>query len=49
MFGTISADDHYTGGKAAAFGGTTTMIDFCFPGAWQPGQKISPGIAHGGS
>lgn len=28
MFGTISSDDHYTGGKAAAFGGTTTMIDF---------------------
>ncbi len=28
MFGTISTDDHYTGGKAAAFGGTTTMIDF---------------------
>ncbi len=28
MFGTISADDHYTGGKAAAFGGTTTMLDF---------------------
>ena len=28
MMGTISADDHYTGGKAAAFGGTTTMIDF---------------------
>ncbi len=28
MFDTISTDDHYTGGKAAAFGGTTTMIDF---------------------
>lgn len=28
MFDTISSDDHYTGGKAAAFGGTTTMIDF---------------------
>ena len=28
MFNTVSSDDHYTGGKAAAFGGTTTMIDF---------------------
>ena len=28
MIDTISSDDHYTGGKAAAFGGTTTMIDF---------------------
>jgi dihydropyrimidinase len=28
MFGTISSDDHYTGHKAAAFGGTTTAIDF---------------------
>jgi dihydropyrimidinase len=25
MFGTISSDDHYTGMKAAAFGGTTTV------------------------
>ena len=28
MFGTISSDDHYTGHKAAAFGGTTTAMDF---------------------
>lgn len=28
MFDTISSDDHYTGMKAAAFGGTTTVIDF---------------------
>lgn len=25
---TVSSDDHYTGHKAAAFGGTTTAIDF---------------------
>ena len=28
MFGTVSSDDYYSGGKAAAFGGTTTVIDF---------------------
>ncbi len=28
MFGTVSSDDHYSGHKAAAFGGTTTVIDF---------------------
>lgn len=28
MFGTVSSDDHYSGHKAAAFGGTTTAMDF---------------------
>jgi dihydropyrimidinase len=28
MFGTVSSDDHYSGLKAAAFGGTTTILDF---------------------
>lgn len=28
MFGTVSSDDHYSGHKAAACGGTTTVIDF---------------------
>lgn len=28
MFDTVSSDDHYTGHKAAAFGGTTTALDF---------------------
>jgi dihydropyrimidinase len=32
MFGTVSSDDHYTGHKAAAFGGTTTVIDFVSQG-----------------
>ena len=28
MFDTVSSDDHYTGHKAAALGGTTTVMDF---------------------
>lgn len=28
MAGTVTADDHYTGTRAAAFGGTTFVIDF---------------------
>jgi dihydropyrimidinase len=37
MFGTVSSDDHYTGHKAAAFGGTTTAIDFT---AQEPGSLV---------
>ena len=42
MFGTVSSDDHYTGTKAAAFGGTTTVIDFVsfdFPGMHESVEK----------
>ncbi len=28
MAGTVTSDDHYTGLRAAAFGGTTTILDF---------------------
>src|SRR3989304_4153101 len=28
MFDTVSSDDHYSGLKAAACGGTTTVLDF---------------------
>lgn len=38
MFNTVSSDDHYTGTKAAAFGGTTTVIDF-IPQDFDPLQK----------
>ncbi len=33
MFNTVSSDDHYTGTRAAAFGGTTTVMDF-IPQDW---------------
>ena len=41
MPGTVSSDDHYTGHKAAAFGGTTTVMDFVpleFPPAKGAGE-----------
>ena len=42
MFDTVSSDDHYTGHKAAAFGGTTTVMDF-IP---QPDEgKLADGVA----
>ena len=41
MFDTISSDDHYSGHKAAAFGGTTTALDFT---AQTPGSSLQAGI-----
>ncbi len=40
MFGTVSSDDHYTGHKAAAFGGTTTVIDFVSQDAPTLGESV---------
>jgi dihydropyrimidinase len=40
MFGTVSSDDHYTGHKAAAFGGTTTVMDFIV----QEPQGLKPSV-----
>ena len=46
MFGTVSSDDHYTGHKAAAFGGTTTVMDFVpLPSPLnQKGGRIQEGV-----
>ncbi len=42
MFDTVSSDDHYTGHRAAAFGGTTTVLDF----VPQPsGEGLLAGVA----
>jgi dihydropyrimidinase len=41
MFDTVSSDDHYTGLKAAAFGGTTTVLDF-IP---QEGETLQDSVA----
>lgn len=40
MFDTVSSDDHYTGHKAAAFGGTTTVMDFVPQGNGSLGAAI---------
>ncbi|MCM3788755.1 dihydropyrimidinase [Domibacillus indicus] len=37
--GTVTADDFETGTMAAAFGGTTTIIDFCLTNKGEPLQK----------
>ncbi|MBM3145665.1 MAG: dihydropyrimidinase [Chloroflexi bacterium] len=41
MFDTVSSDDHYTGHKAAAFGGTTTVMDFVPQSPPLPGREGS--------
>lgn len=49
MFGTVSSDDHYTGHKAAAFGGTTTVMDFIpldFPPSIADGAAETTPFAH---
>ncbi len=49
MFDTVSSDDHYTGHKAAAFGGTTTVMDFVpladspLPEGEGPGVRVKHG------
>jgi dihydropyrimidinase len=42
FLGVQSADDFTSGGVAAAFGGTTTIIEFCEPA---PGQHLLDGLA----
>ncbi len=44
MFGTVSSDDHYTGHKAAAFGGTTTVMDFVPLDSPLPDLGEGPGV-----
>jgi len=41
VMGTITADDYRSGTIAAACGGTTTVVDFCFQ---TPGQRLSDAI-----
>ena len=38
---TVSSDDYYTGSKAAAFGGTTTIIDFVSQDAGSLAENIA--------
>jgi dihydropyrimidinase len=45
MFDTVSSDDHYTGHKAAAFGGTTTVMDFVVQ---TPPASLGRGAGGGG-
>ena len=40
--GTVTCDDFTSGTVSAAFGGTTTLIDFCMQ---QPGQRFADALA----
>jgi dihydropyrimidinase len=40
--GTVSCDDFTSGTTSAAFGGTTTIVDFCLQ---QPGQSLPDALA----
>src|ERR671939_1557240 len=40
--GTVTCDDFTSGTASAAFGGTTTLIDFCMQ---QPGQRFADALA----
>ena len=42
VMGTITADDYQSGTIAAACGGTTSIVDFCFQ---MPGQSLADAIA----
>jgi dihydropyrimidinase len=46
MFDTVSSDDHYSGHKAAAFGGTTTVMDFVVLDSPLP-QREGAGVRDG--
>lgn len=40
--GTVTADDFFTGTRAAAFGGTTSIVDFCLT---KKGESLKSAIA----
>lgn len=42
VMGTVTADDYPSGTVAAACGGTTTVVDFCFQ---MPGQSLAAALA----
>ena len=43
--GTVTKDDFESGTIAAAFGGTTTIIDFCLTNKGEPLQRCHPNMA----
>ena len=43
--GTVTADDFETGTMAAAFGGTTTIIDFCLTNKGTTAKSVCSDVA----